>query len=135
MRHNPPHFTEQPQSMIIHANTSKILSCAVNIQNIISGYNTIEMYWEFDGKKIENPEMLSDVTIPQVEHGRLQLKFQHFNETNTGRYRCVMQDGLFSIVSEVAELTLYGKEYIKTYLGSVYVYTVNVCKLGFETLV
>ena len=120
MRPNPPQFTEQPQSMTgspqSMTGASAILSCAVNIQNIISGYNTIEMYWEFDGKKVENPEMLGDVTILHVEHGRLQLKFQHFNETNTGRYRCVMQDGLFSIVSEVAELTLYGKEDIKAYV-------------------
>ena len=113
MRPNLPHFTEPPQSLKFFAGTPATLSCAVDFQNVISGYNTIEMHWEFDGKKVENPEMLGDMTILHVDHGQLQLKFHSLNETHAGRYRCVMQDGLFSLLSEVAELTLYGKEYIK----------------------
>ena len=85
------------------------MSCTINVQNIISGYNTIEMHWEFNGKKVENPEVLGNVISSDVKSGHLKLMFQHANESNVGRYRCVMQDGLFSIVSEMAELTLYGK--------------------------
>lgn len=109
MRPDPPYFTEQPQSMKFFPGTPVTLTCAVNVQNIISGHNTIEMLWEFNGNIVENPEMLGDVILPHVESGQLQLKFQHLNESNAGRYRCVMRDGLFSIVSEGAELALYGK--------------------------
>ena len=67
------------------------------------------MHWEFNGNIVENPEMLGNVVSSDVKSGQLNLVFQHLNESNTGRYRCVMQDGLFSIVSEAAELALYGK--------------------------
>ena len=88
---------------------SATLTCAINDQNIISGYNTVEMYWEFNGNLLENPEMLSNVVSSDAKPGQLQLMLQHLDKSNVGRYRCVMQDGLFSIVSESAELTLYGK--------------------------
>ena len=116
MRHNPTHFIEQPQSTKFSSATSVTLSCAINnVQNIISGYNIIQMHWEFDGNKVESPEVLGNVTILR-EHGRLQLIFHHVNKTNAGSYRCVMRDGLFTIVSELAELTFYGKaEYVIAY--------------------
>lgn len=109
VRPNPPYFIEQPQSVKFFLGEHMTLSCRINVQNIVSGYNTIEMLWEFNGNTVENPKMLGDVNLHHVESGRLELVFQHLIESNAGRYRCVMRDGLFSIVSEVAVLTLYGK--------------------------
>jgi len=110
VRPNPPYFIEQPQGIKFFPGDQGILTCRINVQNIISGYNTIEMLWEFNGTIVMNLSMLGDVNLPHVESGRSELNFRHLNESNVGRYRCVMQDGLYSIVSEVAELTLYGKE-------------------------
>lgn len=109
VRPDPPRFIQQPQSMTLLPGYPATLTCAINTQSIISGYNTVEMHWEFNGNIVKNPELLSNVVLSDVTSGQLTLMFQHLNESNTGRYRCVMQDGLFTIVSEVAELSLYGK--------------------------
>ena len=109
VRPDPSHFILQPQSMILRPGDPATLTCAITVQNIISGYNTVEMHWEFNGSIVKNPEMLSNVVVSDVRSDQLKLVFQHINESNTGRYRCVIEDGLFSIVSEAAELTLYGK--------------------------
>jgi len=60
-----------------------------------------EMYWTFNGIKINE-------TMTGSQSGQLELPLV-LNETTAGRYQCVVQDGLFSIVSEVAELSQYGK--------------------------
>ena len=109
VRPDPPRFTQQPQSTTLPPGYQATLSCAINAQSIISGYNTVEMHWEYNGTIVENPELLSNVVLSEVKSDRLKLIFRYLNELNTGRYRCVMQDGLFSIVSEVAELALFGK--------------------------
>lgn len=119
VRPDPPYFieqphvdqssNEQPQILRFFPGISTTLTCAVNVQKIISGFNTIEMYWEFNGIMVKDPKMFGNVILSRVEPGRLNLIFQHLNESNAGRYRCIMQDGLFSIVSETVELTLYGK--------------------------
>ena len=111
VRSDPPYFSQQPQSSkFLPGNNpyTVTLNCAVRIQNIVSGYNMVKIHWVFNGSIVKGPkfpggEISSDTT------GQSTLTFRHPNESNAGRYHCVMQDGLFSIVSETAELTLYGK--------------------------
>ena len=64
----------------------------------------VEMYWVFNGSIVEDLDKISSDTT-----GQSTLTFHHPVESNVGKYHCVMQDGLFSIVSQIAELTLYGK--------------------------
>jgi len=94
------YFTKQPQSYVGFPNTAMMLSCAINAQTLVSGYE-FEMYWTFNGNKINSTDTGS-------QSGHLQLRVV-LNETTAGRYQCVVQDGLFTIVSKVAEFSSFGK--------------------------
>jgi len=100
VRPEPLYFTKHPSSATDYLGTPITLNCAFNAQTVASAY-MFEMYWTFNGTKMNK-------TTTNSQSGQLELSLV-LNETTAGRYQCVVQDGLFSIVSEVAELRLRGK--------------------------
>ena len=99
VRPEPLYFMKHPQSVTNYLGSDITLYCTINAQTIVSGYE-FEMYWTFNGNK---------TNTTSSQYGQLELHVV-LNATTAGRYQCVVKDGLFSIVSEVAELRLFGKD-------------------------